>query len=137
MTLKSLYLAGPMRDVPGFNFASFAAARERLRTAGWTVYCPAERDEQLGFDPTGLRGTEDLAALGIDLHATLDRCFTEVLRADAVALLPGWARSEGARAEALVAILTGRPLFQYFQHRPSALEPLDGVRVITRVETLQ
>jgi hypothetical protein len=37
----------------------------------------------------------------------------------------------------LVAHLTGRRLFAYFQHRPIPLEPLEGVTIPTRVEALQ
>lgn len=138
MTLSSIYLAGPMRGIPQFNFPSFHAARERLRDAGWIVHCPAERDVYDGFDPTGLTGTEsDLDAVGFNLPDALENCFRDVLNTDAIALLPGWTRSEGARAEALVGLLTDRPLFEFFQHRPIMLEPLSDVTIRTRVEILR
>lgn len=137
MIPTSIYLAGPMRGIPQFNFPSFHAARQRLRDAGWRVQCPAERDVALGFDPTGLLGTEDLDAVGFNLPGALEQCFRDVLDVDAVALLPGWTRSEGARAEALIAILTERAVFQFFQHRPAMLEPLTDVSVLTRVEAIR
>lgn len=137
MNPSTIYLAGPMRGIRAYNFPSFDAARERLREAGWTVVCPAERDRGRGFKPEGLTGNEDLAALGFDLPSTLGQCFADVLDSEAVAVLPGWARSEGARAEVMIALLSGRPVFAYFHHRPAPLEPLDGVSVVTRVETIR
>lgn len=130
----SVYLAGPMRGVPQFNFPSFAEARERLRSMGYEVLCPAERDEVAGFDASGMKGSEDLESLGFDLAAAMKLCFQDILNCDAVVLLPGWQQSEGARAEALVGLLTGRDLFAYYRHRPNVLEPLDGLRIPTRVE---
>lgn len=132
-----LYLAGPMRGFPRFNFDSFAEARARLRSHGHKVFCPAERDLAQGFDPSGFRGIEDLEEIGFDIHRALDRCFRDVLDSDAVVLLPGWARSEGAKAEALIALLSGRSLFEYHAHRPRILEPLDSISILTRVETLR
>ena len=134
--LTRIYLAGPMRGVSEFNFPSFKEARTRLREAGWTVHCPAERDEMDGFDPTGLTGQEDLASLGFNLSEAFEACIEDVLRSEAVALLPGWAASDGARVEAKIALLTGRPIFAYLKHRPTPLEPLDGVSIVTRVEAL-
>lgn len=136
MIPTSIYIAGPMRGIPQFNFPSFDAARMRLGSAGWWVRCPAERDRNADFDPAGLTGLEDLDEIGFNLPDALKHCFLDVLDVDAIALLPGWTRSEGARAEALVGALTGRTLYQYFQHRPIMLEPLDGIKIVTRVETM-
>jgi hypothetical protein len=134
--LKSIYIAGPMRGIPQFNFPSFTAARTRLREAGWEVRCPAERSEYDGFDPSKYRGTEDPASIGFGMTEALAVCFKDVLEVEAVALLPGWARSEGARAEALIGLLSGKELYGYFHHRPHLLEPMNEVKVLTRVEAL-
>ena len=134
---QRIYVAGPMRAVRDFNFPSFAEARERLRSLGWDVVCPAERDEQKGFDPSGMTGYEDLESLGFDLDAALAQCFLDVISADAVALLPGWELSEGAKAEALVAKLTGRTCYEYFKHRPVPLEPVEYMNIQTRIENLR
>lgn len=131
---STIYLAGPMRGITAYNFPSFAEARTRLREAGWTVICPAEQDEAAGFDPTGLTGHEDRDGLDFTTPATLERCILDVMRADAVALLPGWARSEGARAETLVALLTGRTVYAYMKHRPTPLVPFEGLRILTRAD---
>lgn len=131
-----IYLAGPMRGLPEYNFPSFREARNRLRDAGWTVLCPAERDENEGFIATGLTGNENLDNLDFTLPAALERCFLDVLRSDAVAVLPGWGRSEGARAEVLVALLTGRKVYAYLRHRPVCLQQFTGLSVVTRAETV-
>ena len=133
--MNSLYLAGPMSGIREFNFPSFVEAAARLRRDGWVVISPAERDLGAGFDPSGLSGQEPLPDLGLDWHVLMDACLRSVLEVDAVALLPGWERSVGARAEAFVAVTTGRELYGYYKHRPQALEPLD-VTLTTRVEVL-
>lgn len=137
MTSSRLYLAGPMRGIPRYNFDSFAEARQRLRDRGFEILCPAERDLASGFDPIGMTGNEDLEALGFPVAQTLDQCFRDVLDCDGIALLPGWARSEGARAETLIAHLSGREIFEYHAHRPQILEPLADRAVLTRVEVLR
>lgn len=132
----TVYIAGPMRGISGYNFPAFAEARARLRDAGWVVVCPAERDEHDGFEHKGLTGDETADAINFTDSVVLERCFLDVLRADAIALLPGWGRSEGARAEALVASLTGRRIYAYMKHRPSCLVPFDGLKIVTRAEAL-
>lgn len=69
-----VYLAGGMRGYPSFNFPSFDAAAAELRKRFITVISPAEIDRELGFDPTGLEGTEaELRDMGFDLHAAMQR----------------------------------------------------------------
>lgn len=129
-----LYLAGPMRGFPRFNFDSFEAARLHLRSLGHRVICPAERNLEGGFDPSTIKHSD--IDLDLDLHAALETSIRYVLQSDAVALLPGWTRSEGARAEALVARLTGRPLYEYHRHRPNPLRLAPEFSISTRVEAL-
>ncbi len=40
----NLYLAGPMRGIPGFNFPKFDEVAATLRFIGHTVFSPAEHD---------------------------------------------------------------------------------------------
>lgn len=105
-----IYLAGPMRGIPEFNFPAFHTATARLRALGHFVFCPAERDiEKTGVDIS--RGNEagDNAVAeaehGFNLREALkDDLEFICLHADAIALLPGWENSKGANAERATAI---------------------------------
>jgi len=85
---QRIYIAGPMTGLPEHNFPAFHAAAKCLREAGWEPVNPAEN-----FD-----GRTDLPRetyLRADV-ALLAQC-------DAVAMLPGWEESRGAKLEYLVA----------------------------------
>lgn len=108
-----IYVAGPMRGIPEFNFPAFNAATVKLRADGHEVFNPAEKDnERHGTDISkgNTTGCEKVAtqqhgfnlreALGIDLAWIC-------AEADAVALLPGWQKSKGATAEHATAEALG------------------------------
>jgi len=85
---RRIYIAGPMTGHPDHNFPAFHAAAERLRKAGWDVVNPAEN-----FD-----GRTDLP------RETYLRADVGLLvQCDAIALLPGWEESRGAKLEYLLA----------------------------------
>lgn len=108
-----IYLAGPMRGIPEFNFEAFGNATGALRRKGHTVFSPAERDLDAGFDPTGMTGNEDLSEHGFDLREALGVDLAYICEhADAVAVLPGWAKSSGARAEVAAAWALGVPVYR-------------------------
>jgi hypothetical protein len=103
-----IYVAGPMRRRPEFNFPAFHAAAASLRAGGHEVFNPAEADENNGFDPTGMTGHEDLSHLGFDLRKALGADLAYICKhADAVVVLPGWEQSTGARAEVATAEALG------------------------------
>lgn len=114
-----VYVAGPMRNVAQFNFPAFYAAADKLRGHGHEVFNPAERDAGVGFDPTECAGDEDLSELGFDLREAL-AADTEFIskRADAIALLPGWEASSGARAEYALAQALGLAVAPIEAFRP-------------------
>lgn len=105
-----IYLAGPMRGKPHFNFPAFAKATAKLRKAGHTVFSPAEHDVKVygkNFAKGNTDGDEKKVILKFGF--SLRRAFKSDLdwicdNADAVALLPGWEKSKGATAERQVAI---------------------------------
>ena len=71
-----LYLAGPMRGYPQFNFPAFHAYAKMLREQGHTVFSPAEKDiERHGTDISAdnATGDESLAAKqhGFNLRVAL------------------------------------------------------------------
>jgi hypothetical protein len=108
-----VYIAGPMRDLPKFNFPAFDRAEARLRAAGWEVVNPARMDREMdGFDPTQ-------KAMAHSIEFYMRRDLPAVAGCDAIALLPGWERSDGAQKELAVAhwcgldvldAMTGKPL---------------------------
>jgi hypothetical protein len=113
-----VYVAGPMRGIPGFNFPAFNAATARLRAEGHEVFNPAERDsERHGVDISqgNAAGCEEIAAKehGFDLRVALGEDLAFICaHADAVALLPGWENSKGACAERAAGIALGLIIFE-------------------------
>ena len=116
-----IYIAGPMRSIPHFNFPAFHAAAAQLRSEGHFVFNPAERDiAKTGVDISqdNLTGDNDLAAskYGFSLREALkDDLEFICLEADAVALLPGWQASKGAQAERATALALGLHVFELSQ----------------------
>lgn len=106
-----IYISGPMRKRPEFNFPAFLAAagylRERFPEA--ELFSPAQKDIDNGFDPTGLTGHEDLKYdLGFDLREALAMDMAWIAcQATAIYMLEGWADSSGARAEKALAEALG------------------------------
>lgn len=105
-----IYLAGPMRGIPEFNFPAFYAAEDKLKEQGHEVFNPAKRDnDRHGTDISvgNATGDETVAAVqhGFSLREALrDDMEWISMEADAIALLPGWQNSLGATAERALAI---------------------------------
>lgn len=101
MTASRIYIAGPMRGYPDLNFAAFHDAADRFCRAGWTVRNPVEIGrEEFGLDPQAVSPAEFLRA---DIRVLLD--------CEAIAVLPGWEHSTGARCEAAVARSLGHVFY--------------------------
>lgn len=108
-----IYLAGPMRGIPEFNFPAFFAAADKLRADGHIVFNPAERDNLVhGTDISKGNTTGDEAIAtqqhGFNLRDALGADLAWICaEAEAIALLPGWENSKGANAERATAIALG------------------------------
>jgi Domain of unknown function (DUF4406) len=108
-----IYVGGPMRGIPEFNFPAFHEAAAYLRARGHVVFNPAERDiEHHGTDISKDNATGDealaVAQHGFNLREALKDDLTYIcLEADAIALLPGWEKSRGANAEVATAVALG------------------------------
>jgi len=89
--LPKLYIAGPMTGLPEFNYPAFDAAAQQLRQAGYQVVNPAE--DGLPLDAPW------------DHHLRL--AIARLMGCQAVATLPGWRNSKGARLEVHNAIEVG------------------------------
>lgn len=107
-----IYLAGPMRGYPNFNFPAFDYAAAKLRQQGHEVFSPAERDRsvhgtKLEDNATGSE-IEAASNVGFSLREALGADMAYISStAEAVALLPGWEKSSGANAELALAKALG------------------------------
>lgn len=88
-----IYLAGPMTGLPNFNFPAFDAAAAALEGHGHTVLNPAQMDRDVGFDPSSTTVSKEF------LRDALRRDLSAICDADAIAMLPGWENSGGAKIE--------------------------------------
>lgn len=100
-----IYIAGPMRGVPLYNFPAFDAATKKFREAGWEVISPAEMDRDKGFTETM---PEPSATF---LKAAIARDLSAISICTAIALLPGWEASRGVRVELALAEFLEIPIY--------------------------
>ena len=107
MSRKStIYVAGPMRGHPDYNYPAFDRLTRVLRAQGWDVVNPADMDRtqfQPDSDPSDFNpdiNYEDQEfmrdALKRDMVAICDKC-------TAVYMMAGWETSKGAKAEHALA----------------------------------
>lgn len=103
--MRKVYIAGPMRGLPLSNFPAFDRAKALGMSKGWTVISPADMDRIFGYDPA------DAATSNSDVLGTLSdimlRDLAELANCNALALLPGWENSTGARVEVMFALFVG------------------------------
>jgi len=120
-----VYLAGPMRGFPLYNFANFFKVAQLLREAGYTVQNPAEHDMAKGFNPSEPLDSENNAKC-FDISTALREDFRLILDADGIVLMKGWRESSGASAEAVVAYYSGKKIFEIDPEQGlQSLVPLD------------
>lgn len=87
---KIIYIAGPMRGMPDLNVFSFQMAEHMLRAKGARVLNPA-------ILPTDL-----------PQESYMPICLAMLGQAEAIALLPGYNKSQGANLELSFAWMTGK-----------------------------
>lgn len=100
--LRSIYIAGPMRGLPNHNIDAFFNAEEKLRIEGWVVINPVNFNHVFGIDVL----QEDERALRACMAAEL----AAIPFLDAIYLLKGWEKSDGARAELAIALSHGKQI---------------------------
>lgn len=124
--MKRVYVAGPMRGIPEFNFPAFDAAAERLRAQGWGVCNPADRDREMygdGVNDSATGSLADIEHTGFDLREALAWDVAWIAeKADAIYMLDGWEWSKGARAEHALALALGLEVL-YQRDAYGGLEP--------------
>lgn len=115
---EPVYVAGPMTYIKSFNFPAFDAATRDLRSQGYTVVSPAELDDPkvraaAMASPDGAPGSGSPSneTWGDFLKRDVKLVADEV---GAIAVLPGWEKSRGARLETFVGYqLCGKPVVHY------------------------
>ena len=104
---KSVYIAGPMRGIPELNFPAFDSAEEKWRKRGWGVVNPAQMDREHGYVPT----KSQTVFKDLSIQQAMSRDLPAVAGTHAIALLPGWEKSQGAKMELQHAIERRKELY--------------------------
>lgn len=139
---RTVYIAGPMRGIPEFNFPAFDAAAALGRALGYEVISPAELDRESGFSEKGHDGQVNdrghSEAITIDfMRRAAHRDFFAIIGTpekpgvDAVALLPGWEKSRGAKAEKAMAEWIGLDVLDARTFTPLGETPFSNGPEIT------
>lgn len=89
---KTIYISGPMTGIDQFNYPAFHANAKFLRDGGWEVLSPAELDADIGIDLDTVMTEEKYLEVIKHDYAALLKC-------DAIAFMPGWENSRGAKLE--------------------------------------
>jgi hypothetical protein len=122
--MTKIYLAGPMSNIPQFNFPAFFAAAEQLRAAGFEVVSPAEIDTAedkgaaLASTDGDMRTIESKKTWGDFLARDVKLLADTGIQG--IVFLPNWQTSKGAKLEAFVGLLQGFKFWEYeegFAHR--------------------
>lgn len=114
------YLAGPMSNIPQFNFPLFERATVSLRDMGYNIVSPHEQDSEAvqvaaWASPDGKLVGGEIAGetwpqiLARDVVLVGDKV-------DGIIFLPNWWQSRGAKLEAFVGLLTNKQ-FRYFSEK--------------------
>jgi hypothetical protein len=130
---KTIYIAGPMRGKPYFNFHAFDEAKSKLEQDGWNVISPADIDREAGFDALDMPEDSDWNDVdslpNFSLEESFDRDIAAIRESDAIYMLKGWEASTGARAEHGCALwLRKEIIFQYERVCEEALRIQGGDR---------
>ena len=114
-----IYIAGPMRRKPQFNFPLFDEVAAALRAEGHTVISPAELDSaeiraEALASPDGIMGEKiggETAGeiLSRDVRIVIDEV-------DKLVLLNGWTKSQGAKLEVFVGLTNSKQFGLYCGH---------------------
>lgn len=138
--MTTVYLAGPMRGKPNFNFQVFEDAAHSIASMGYQVISPHQFDLDTHRvdaqwhveDPPQMDGEARrvfdsvVLAESFDFEQTMDEDLNLIeTLCDAIVLLPGWSESEGANKELTHAEKLGLPVL-YLDPTIPLLTRLDG-----------
>lgn len=129
--MAAVYIAGPMRGHPNLNFPMFDSAAARGRELGWFVFNPAELDREVGMKLDHFRAGHQFTSPEVRAIVMRDCAALLTLKAedgDAIAMLPGWASSKGARAEKALAEWLGLRVLDAIRFEPLELRGVMDIR---------
>jgi len=124
---KFWYLAGPMSNLPAFNFPEFDRIAGILRGLGYTIVSPAEFEhERIRSKIVESEDGTHSAEVGPTWEDCLARDVCIVAHPDCIGVvgIEGWKRSKGAEIETFVASSLGKPIFA-FTEDPVTLVAID------------
>lgn len=104
---KKIYIAGPMSGYDNFNYPAFHKAADELRELGCSVESPAEYEGRPLMPPT----KEDAKPHSYYMREALEK----LMQCDAILMLKGWKKSEGACLE--LSIAQALDMAIYYQER--------------------
>jgi hypothetical protein len=105
--MPTVYIAGPMRGIPELNFPEFYRIEALWKSAGWNVVNPAQMDKDHGFVPT----KEQTVFENLSIEQAMSRDLPAVASCDAIALMFGWEKSQGANLELKHAKALGKAVY--------------------------
>jgi hypothetical protein len=138
----TIYIAGPMRGIPFYNFPAFDAARDMLYCIhpGATILSPADMDREAKFDAMKCPADTDWNAIPprFDFLECVRRDLDAVRSCTMIYMLAGWEKSSGARAEKAVAEWMGATIIYEIPFVTSTelivVDPNTGARKGSKIE---
>lgn len=109
-----LYIAGPMRGYPQFNFQKFDEVCKRVEDAGHIAIGPQRLDRLFGINEHSLEEQDITPALMRNFFRR--DCIAITDEAEGVVMLDGWECSSGSRFEYALATALGLPVYNEFLH---------------------
>ena len=102
----TVYIAGPMSGIKDYNFPAFFKAQRRWAKEGHLVFNPAAQPGESEITKLPDDQVQDM------FPTLIRRDIALILQCSAIAVLPGWINSRGAKFEAHLACVLGLPIFR-------------------------
>lgn len=116
---KVYYLAGPMSNLPQFNYPAFYRIAGKLREMGYKIQSPAELDSPETVEAAMASGDGSLGSGVVNGETWGDFLARDVKliadQVDGIIAMPTWYKSRGARLEVFVANLCRKPVWVFHE----------------------
>ena len=104
---KRVYLAGPMTGLEDLNVPTFRHVSQKLRDAGYEVFCPGDLSIDVFGNLERMREVPEEEMREMRKHLLARELAWICKYAEGLFLLPGWQNSSGALAERATAHALG------------------------------